>query len=391
MKAFKFPQDPIYIPKVQDGNITDWKLHLPVICVNAQALAWRPSIISLKKNSDIFIVDPVTDRLLLSEAREKKSFKKLKYPKAEPEKFYSDAFTRRKLIEQCIINQTNAGASLLIAPYFFAVDTDDTKFSVNLTLLSETVKYLDEINESRPLFAMICIGNSVFTRPVVLNHIIDRYNDDFSDHVSGFMVSVNDFNGRGTTDQAQLIGLANFIYRLSEYKPVIMKRVDAFGEILCAIDAAGFSSGLSTSETYSVKNQEDAPRRVLRRIYAPEIFDYLNDEEAKEIKYECHRNASLSVEHPQDYQVKAKHYLYHKIDRTKKMQSLNRDQRIDYMLKEIKKGEKLASEWSSSFGISPKFLHASRWKIVLEKAKYWNPSKQDDKELKKLLAELEND
>lgn len=391
MSGFKFPKEPIYIPKLQDGNVSDWSLKLPVICVNAMTLAWRPSTLSLRDQAEVFIVDPVTDRLLLPEARKKKNFKKLGYPEAEPEDMYSDSSVRRKLIEAAIKNQVDANASILIAPYLFAEDTDDTKFTVNLTLLSETVKYLQEVGEARPLFAMICIGNSVFTRPTVLNHIIDRYNDDFTEHVSGFILSINEFSGRGNPDQSMLIGLANFVYRLSEYKPVVMKRIDAFGEVLCAIGAAGYSSGLAISETYSVKNQEDTPRKAVRRIYAAEIFDYLNDEEAKKIGYECHNNSSPQAEHPQDHHTKTKHYLHHKMDRVNKMQSLNRQQRIDFMLQEIKKGEKLASEWNSKFGIPPKFLHATRWKTVLDQACHWKPSKQDDAELKKLLEELEND
>jgi len=385
---FKFSKNPIYIPKVQDNNIREWNLKLPALFVNAVTLVWRPSVLSIKQNTDVFIVDPVTDRILYPEARKKKNFKKLKYPEVEPEEIYSNALVRRDLIEKSIKHQIDANASIVIAPYFFAEDTDDTKFSVNLTLLSETIKYLNEIDEQRPLFAMICIGNSVFARPIVLNNIIDRYNDILLKHIDGFFLSVNEFSGKNITDINKLIGLAHFVFRLSEYKSVIIKRIDAFGDILCTIGAAGYSSGLAISESYSAKDHEDFPRKAFKRIYAPEIFDYLNETEAKKVGYKCHSKTSGNVE---DHHTKIKHYLFHRIDRIDKMQSLTRDQRIDYMLKEVKKAKKLASEWSDKFGIPPKFLHASRWETVIERSKYWKPSKQNDDELKKLIKELEND
>ncbi|MFA5000816.1 MAG: hypothetical protein WC531_01120 [Candidatus Paceibacterota bacterium] len=389
MKSFSFPQNPIYIPKVQDSSISKWKLNLPVVCVNAFTLARWPTVNSIRDHADILIVDPVTDRILYGVSQKKKNFKKLNYPDAEPEDIYSNKDIRQVLIEQSIKNQLQARADILIAPYLFAEDTDDTKFTINLTLLSETVRYLEKIKEKKSLFAMICIGNTVFNRPIILNHIIDRYNDDFADHLSGFFLSINDLNGRSTTDETKLLNLAYFVFRLSEYKPVIIKRLDAFGEILSAIGASGYSSGLAMSETFLANQKDDTPRKPLKRIYAPEIFDYLNDEEAKEIKYECHPASNSSGSHPEGRHIKAQHYLHHHLDRMGKMQSLSREQKISYMLKEIGKAKKKAVEWSDQFGILPKFLHASRWTSVLEKAKDWKPSKQNDEELSMLLAELE--
>ncbi len=388
MTKFRFSKRPTYIPKVQDGNIVDWGVRIPAVFVNALILAWRPSVASVKSSGDIFIVDPVTDRVLSNRAA-KKNYKKLGYPEVEPEQLYSDVSARRLLIEQAVKNQLAAKADIVIAPYLFAEDTDDTKFSVNLTLLAETVRYVKEQNITQPLFAMICIGSSVLARPAIINHIIDRYNDDFAAHVEGFFVSVNDFNGRSTADPAKLLGFAHMVYHLSEYKLVIVKRIDGFGEVLCAIGAAGFSSGLATSETYSAKDQEDSKRKPLKRIYVPEIFDYLNDEEAKKVGYKCHKDSAAVGTHPESHAVKTKHYFHHKMERAQKMQSLTPPQRIDFMLREIAKGKKLAAEWTSKYAIPQKFLHASRWEEVLTRARYWKPSKQSDSELATLLEELE--
>lgn len=390
MKMFEFPENPIYIPKVIDGKISDWQINLPVLYINSYILAWRPSAIRLRQNTEIFIVDPATDGILFPEINSKKNFRKLNYPDVEPEDLYSNISLRRKLIEQSIKNQKVAKADIIIAPYLFAEDTDSTKFVVNLTLLSETIQYFKETDKRLPLFASICIGSSVFARSVIFNHIIDRYSDYF-DHVNGFILSVKDFSGRNTTNIDIMLGLAFFIYRLSEYKPVIMKRVDAFGEVLCAIGAAGYSSGLAISETYVKKKKDKNKIRDLKRIYVPEIFDYLNDVEAKKIGYKCHYKTFSNVQHPQTREIKGKHYLFSKIDRMNKMQSLSRGQKIDFLLSEIEKGKILANKWKKDYAIPEKFTHAARWKLVLEKAKNWKSQKQDDEELKRLLAELNND
>src|SRR3989344_6509283 len=118
MAAFKFPKSPIYIPKVQDGKISDWGVKIPAVFMNAHILAWRPGTASVKASGDMFIVDPVTDRVLSNRAV-KKNFKKLGYPDVEPEQLYSDAVARKKLIEQAIKNQLNVGADIIIAPYLF--------------------------------------------------------------------------------------------------------------------------------------------------------------------------------------------------------------------------------------------------------------------------------
>lgn len=387
MPVFKFSKNPIYIPKVQDSNICGWGLKLPVVFINSFTLAWRPSIISVKEIADMFIVDPVTDRAF-SNRSGKENFKKLKYPEIEPEQLYSDVEARKSLIEQAIKNQLDAGANIVIAPYLFAKDTDDTKFSVNLTLLAETIKFVKEKGIDKPLFAMICMGNSILTHPTILNHIIDRYNDDFAEYIDGFIISIDDFSGRTTTDVAQLLGYANLVYRLAEYKSVIVKRIDDFGEILSAIGAVAFSSGLAISETYSLDESEGGGG-ALKRIYVPEIFDYLNDEEAKKVGYSCHLDSLPTGTHPETHAVKIRHFLLSKLDRINKMQSLNQMQRIDFMLSEVAKGRKLADEWTRKYAIPQKFLHAGRWEEVLSRAKYWKPSKQNDMELAKLLEELE--
>ena len=104
MTKFRFSKRPTYIPKVQDGNIVDWGVRIPAVFVNALILAWRPSVASVKSSGDIFIVDPVTDRVLSNRAA-KKNYKKLGYPEVEPEQLYSDVSARRLLIEQAVKNQ----------------------------------------------------------------------------------------------------------------------------------------------------------------------------------------------------------------------------------------------------------------------------------------------
>lgn len=381
---------PFFLLNATDKHAEKLGISFPAVLMDSRHIEWRPLVAEkLKKITDVFIVDPRTDILLFKAASDGPNFKKLKYPKKiEPEKIYSEPELRKTIIDKAIDDQQKKGASLLIAPYFFTEDTDSVKFNTNLSFISETIRTLKEKEITTPLFAMLEIGNSVLNRPTVINYIVDRYKEDFAALLSGYIIVINDLDCE-TADQESLVELSRLVFQLSEKNSVIVNKIGPFGEILSAIGAIGFGSGLAGGEMFIAKNLDKVPEgwgKMTQRTYIPEIFDYLNDEDVKKIKYTCECNFCKGS-YPKDFPSKKLHYLHTRIIATESLRDLTRDKRIDALLIKINNGIKITANMRRR-AINVKTTFLPKWKAVLELAKFWEfPG--DDSELNELLRELE--
>lgn len=386
-------QSPIFIPKPLDSDIAEIGLKYPAILMDANIIEWRPEVAKKMRGvCELFIANPVTHRSLYKVARDSKNFKKLPYAqKMEAEKLYSDSGFRTQFVADCIDDQIKKGAGIIIAPYLFAEDTDDTKFGLNITMLAESIRYLRDKKIGKPLFAMVCIGNSIFTRPTVINYIVDLYSNGYENDLNGYFVMVNEMDCR-KEDGASLLGLANLVFQLSKDKNVFVKRVGAFGEVLSAIGADGFSNGLGKGETFSVKNLQQSPKTRRGRpadwIYIPEILDYANDEEARKIGYKCSCpacNGSIAG----DPASKRRHLLHRRMEIMVALSKLSRPKRIEFMKERLDNAVKLVGAYIKKYGSPFKTTHLSNWRTVLEAAESWSHETRDDG-LNELLADLQS-
>lgn len=393
MKANTFKSSPhFFLPNVQDGHLEKTRTRYPAILMSSHHIEWLPKVAEKMKNiTDTFIIDPSSDILLFKDAKEGKSFKKLGYPKMiETEKLYSDPeFRKEKIIHHAVDDQIQKGASVVIAPYFFSEDTDDTKFGLNISLLSETIRYLEETQNSIPVFAMLELGSSILNRPTVINYIVDRYKDDFKDVVSGYIVVINDLDCE-RADQEALLELSRLVFQLSENNSVIVNRMGPFGEILIAVGASGFGSGLAKGETFQAKNLQTKPsgwKKKIQKTYIPEIFDYLNDEAVKKIKYSC-SCPFCNGSYPKDNESKKLHFLHTRIEAARSLAGMSRTEKIELVTNKIDSAIKFTSRLRKQ-AIDVKTAYLPRWKAILELTKFWDfPG--EDKELDSLLSELDS-
>jgi len=389
------PQFPIFIPRPLDSDIAGLGIQYPAILMDSHIVAWRPSVAkNMQATSKLFIVDPVTHFMLYKGAREGKSFKRLPYPKKfEVEKLYSDpVFRTQKLVKPCIDNQLKQGAGIVITPYLFAEDADDTKFGLNISMIAESIRYMRDNEINKPLFAMIHIGNSVLTRPTVINYIVDRYSEGqgFESNIRGYFIVINELDCR-KIDKESLLGLANLVFKFSRNKYIFVKYMGAFGEILSAIGAYGFISGLGVGETSSVKNLQRLPKgfgRTSDWIYVPELFDYVKDDEVRRIGYKCSCkacNGSIA----RDSSSKKRHFLYRRMETMVALSKLNRAERIEFMKGRLESSIKLANNYINKYSSPFKRSHLKNWRDVLVSAKSWRHEEKDDG-LDKLLADLDS-
>lgn len=392
--AFFEDENPAYIPKLMDGKISEWDIQIKYSLIELSHLKWRPGILDpIRESSEKLLIDPVTHKNFFADSKERSSYKKIGYPEIEPEILYSEKRIRRKFIEISIQEQIEAGADALVAPYMFSPDTDDIKFTTNLTLLSETLIYLEEESIDLPLFAKLFVGLSVLTRKPQINHIFSRYCDDYFKKIEGLILSINDFDGK-KSDVNHLLGYANLVHLVQSKMKVICAPVGDFGEPLLAVGASGFGSSIHIGETASTNLLQEGSGGnggIHERIYIPEIMGYLNYEEARLIEYKS-TIADCEIDFTRadpDSDNKNKHYLLSKFEIMSSLSNKTRGEKITSMIERVKEAQNTFQGYISTHGWQLNTQHLTRWIDVLEKAGTWSDPVDDEEELKDLLEEID--
>lgn len=385
---------PIYIPKVRDGSVLETGIRFKAL------LAESPILNQVKKlakifpaSTDVFIVNPCTHKLFFKETNENKNFKSIGYPKTEYEDLYGNSDKRNSIVKSAFDDQNKKNSSVLVAPFLFSEDVDGIRFNTNLTLLTDSIHFLKKNPTDKPLLGVVYVGNSVLKRAVAINNIIDRYTDEnIGKYLKGILVSIDELDCENA-DLESLIGLARLIFRLSEKTTVFVNNIGVFGEILCVVGAQGYISGAGEGERSSIKDLQipkgQKKMKYRPRTYIPELFDYINDEEAKNIDYKCSCDACKN-DRPKDALTKKLHILHTRQRDMSRLHNIRKDERIDWMKGRLKDAQKLVKKYQDEFGASLKNNHLLKWSDVLESVKNWRSSVEDEKELDILLKEIDS-
>ena len=389
VKAQKQQLFPAFVPRVQDLNVTKCGIEFPMIIMDSRHAAWRaPVARKIREITERLVIDPATDMLLFKGASEGVNIKRLGYPeKMDVNLLFGEPKTRSKVIETCVADQQSKNADVIIPPYFYADDPNALAFNLNLTMLSETIKYMANQKMTQPIYAYIEIGNTFLTRPTMINMVVDRYLDNKKE-LSGFLVTINDLDCR-KADEDLLFGLTTLIRQLAQEHEVFINYIDCFGEVLVALGASGYSSGLTTGEVFSAKNfQESAKDRRFKKqekTFVPELLGYLNDEAVKKVNYKCNCSACNGA-YPKSTEAKKKHYVLTKYAALEQMQSLSLPQRIDFMKEKLSSSQEFTRR-VKRMGVNPKNAWIGKWSTVLMDAANANPNR-DDSDLDKFINEL---
>ncbi len=383
----KIVSSPIFMPRLmnQDGAATEIG-KLPASLMNANIVAHYKNLATKARNaSELFVIDPMTNNMVYDAFTEKKAFQKVPYAPKKPfeiaKLFGDEKYRIASLVEPSIKFQLDKGADLVIAPYFFSEDASGDKFRLNHTLIPDSIKFMKREKIEKSLFAMINIGNSGLGNPKILNHIIDRYNDCSAD-LRGYFIMIDNLNDI-KSDEDSLKGLAWLVFQLSASKDIFVLSIGAFGEVLNAIGASGFSGGLGWLETFSEKNLKQklkfSPRKKkAAQTYIPELFDYVNDEIVRLINYKC-PCVSCGGKMPVDYTSKKLHFLHRRLNSMKKMAGLSRNERMGLMRGRLEEALDLAEGLYERFAIPLQTSHLKRWMGVLESSKRWKYGADQDK------------
>lgn len=391
MKDSPLLKSPIFIPKLtgQEGAFVDLDLKYSACLMDAHIVSrFSTPAEKISKACDVFIVDPITNYFVEIGYLQKPTICNLPYSPKEPfrvEDLYRGEVMRvEEMVIPSIEYQINNNADVIILPYLFADDSEHTRFGVNLNLISDGIKYARDKKIKKPLFAMLNMGGVVLSQPRILNYIIERYDDDYGNNIHGYFITMGrDFVHKGASDES-LHGLAHLAFQLTKNKKqVFVLRIGAFGEILSAIGADGFSSGIDRGESFDEEGLREKSsnfgRDISKWTYVPELFNHVNDEAIKRTNYKCNCK-SCGGSLPKDVFSKKAHFLYRRMETMNELRKLGRTKRIGLMKARLEEAIKLASHYNEKYTLSLQVNHLINWRNVLESAQHWT---HDDSQSKK--------
>ena len=215
-----FKKQPIFIPKLcqnEAGFVANKKL--PSILMGAHIVQNFPKpVLKIKNSAEIFIIDPSTNYFTEQQYTKESCLSKLS---TSPEKPYKieDLLTNEKLrkyemVEKNIDFQIENNANLVIVPYIYMDSTDDSRFGINLSMVSDSIKLKKDKKINLPLYAMINIGSSILNDTSKLDYLIKRYDEDFGNEIEGYFIMIDKLNCKNS-DKDLLLGLAYLIFNLS--------------------------------------------------------------------------------------------------------------------------------------------------------------------------------
>jgi len=392
-KNLVFENTPIFIPETSDSALLNLEREIPIF-IGAHFVYCRKNVFKqLKEIAKPLIIDPVS-YYNFQEAKAPETFKKLPYYlEEEPKTLYSnESYRTNNFINPCIEFQLDNYSDIIIAPYLFSPETDDTKFSTNLTILAQSISYLKNNNIKKPLFASIHIGNNFLNRPSTINSVIGRYYTDFKDSIDGYIITINGLDPR-KAELEQLKTLTNLVFQLSKDKLVLLKQMGPFGEVLSAIGSAGYINSLLYGEFSEIEKPGGFGSGIHSRILIPELFIFVDNETVRKIGYKCECISCKNIHNLTDYARRSIHSYLRRSEVLEQMVNLNRIQRINFLLEKIKKAEKLISNYDLKYGLSLtkvcSFLYS--WKSLLEWSKQLNYVEEGLEFEEELLKKLEED
>ncbi len=283
---------PTYVTKFlhTDQTYAEQFQELTVSLIAGNIALWRPGLARAVHNgADTLIVDPMTHAFTYQGYLNKKTYTELPYCPPAPLTATTLLASPEELMEftRAVLRfQVDQGAGILVAPYFYTRDIDDARLAANIRFVASAAELHTEIGDSLPLYAWACIGSSILLSPSQTTEVARVYQ---AMPVDGYLVTAENFDDRYVNEQS-LMGLSRFMLDLTEGKDVVVCSIAAFGQVLTALGANGFSAGIGWLETFrevSLKPGEAsfAGDRVHRAhyYYIPELLSYVHPDDLRTI------------------------------------------------------------------------------------------------------------
>lgn len=384
-----------YIPIVKDSVINSYDLDVDTVIIQASHIKWRQNVLPKLQEKFSVVIDIETNRLVTADANKTANFQKLPYniDSSNLNKIYTDSTYRlQELVEPAIQFQLDNGSEILMAPYLMFSEWRSRTFTVNCELIADTINHIqgrDDID--KPLYAVINISSEALRSIESTSYIKDRFLE-FDGHLAGYIIIPDTYDEKNG-DVANALNLARLVNGLKMAgKDVWVFPIGGFGQVLHAVGATNYGSGVFGKETSSVAmfdKDSSGFQREDRWIYHPDLFTYVNAKALEESGYTCNCNAcnggvasSLALKKQHDALVRARS--------AKELLAIPPEDRLAYMKDRLLNAVAIARNSKNKKFVPKSYFYLEKWLSVVDAALSWPASvEEDDSLLDDLLGEID--
>lgn len=337
-----------------------------------------PNLIeAARAQCETLIIDPVTHAFSYGGFLEKPTYTRLPYaPGAVLDAgALRDQGRARDFADAVLAYEIDAGANILVAPYLYTRDMDDGRLPVNSMLISAA---LASRRRDRPLYAMVCAGASILESPVQTADLVRQYRELA---VDGYLVMIENFDDRQVRTQV-LMGMAQLVQGLSQERDVVVCSIAAYGQVMTAVGANGFSAGVGWLETFRESNLQPGrigfPAERTHRshfYYVPELLSYIapdavptifgadGSETARRFLCNC---PVCALDLPEDPSDKKRHFMHRRREEMETMGGMGRAERVIHIRDRLGLALELAAAIEEEVLVRIPTEHFIRWITVID-------------------------
>ncbi len=241
---------------------------------------YHHTVALLKKSNISFTTDPATNRLTYTAFSKTTGVQELPYSSGDEvtpiqKKDFHSISQVQEYVKKVIEFQVTNGVNQLAAPFFFAKNSSDDWFNINLKLLKEAVSYRNAHHKEMPIWAGICMNIENWHDDDEKNKILNQYIKCLPD---GFFVYGDPIGNQ--SNLTQLFHYSDLLIKLqnSSSVPVIASRVNGIGLILLYLGVSGISSGVAALDSFRESLLSDTQEGYSPdpRYYIPELMSLVS-------------------------------------------------------------------------------------------------------------------
>lgn len=329
-----------------------------------------------------FTTDPATNRLTYTAFSKTAGVQELPYSSGSEvtpiqKKDFHSISQVQSYVKKVIDYQIDNGITELAAPFFFAKNSTDDWFNINLKLLKESIDYRDQYHKSLPLWAGICMNVDNWHDDDEKNKILNYY---VKTNPDGFFVYGDPICGQ--SNLTQLFHYTDLLKKLqaSSSTPVVACRVNGLGLILLSLGISGISSGIASLDNFREAILSDTQEGYAAdpRYYISELLSMISLKKKVTTKLtdiakssvgaalQCHCDYCNGLTSGQLTQRNLKlHFLLRRKQEIEEIKSVNEPERLSFIETKIDKALEYAKTLSKE-GIEVADLsHLKTWKALI--------------------------
>lgn len=345
---------------------------------------FHPTVKILRESGIPFTADPATNRLTYTAFSKTKGVQELPYSSGDEvtpiqKKDFHSISQVQEYVKKVLDFQIQNGVTELAAPFFFAKNSSDDLFNINLKLLKESIAYRDQNFSVMPIWGGICMNVDNWHDDDEKNKILNHYVKTGPD---GFFVYGDPISN--SSNLVQLFHYADLLKKLQTASsvPVVACRVNGLGLILLCLGVSGFSSGIAaldnfremilsdTQDGYSADPRYYIPELLsmvsLKKKVATKLTDIAKSSVGSELKCACKYCVGIYSGVALTQRNMKLHFLQRRKQELEEIKSVPAKDRLAYIVKKVDMAIKYAKTLSSEGIEVGDFSQLNIWKNLVQ-------------------------